>query len=111
MGRFCIIEGGLQMESRLGACFAPDRLLKNIELVVSKRPASCSVVLHMTRASLLCDAQFWNYRQAAWHLLQLCGAQQEGRATEDLHVSCASLHSVHRTHIVLARHMIQASCS
>ena len=37
MGRFCIIEGGLQMESRLGAWFAPDSILKNIKLVVSKR--------------------------------------------------------------------------
>jgi len=24
--------------------------------------------LHMTSASLLCDAQFWKHYQAAWHL-------------------------------------------
>lgn len=76
MGLVCIIEGGLQMESRLGAWFAPDSIFQNIELVVGKRPAIRSVVLHMTRASWLCDAQFWKYRQAAWHL---CSSVDRGR--------------------------------
>ena len=64
------------MESRLGACFAPDSTLENVKLVVSKCSESRSVVLHMTRASLLCDAQFWKYHQAAWHL---CSSVDRGR--------------------------------
>lgn len=68
------------MESGLGARFAPDSILENIKLniqmVISKHSASRSVVLHMTRASLLCDAQFWNNRQAAW---RFCSSVNRGR--------------------------------